>query len=364
MEAFYRETGGAVVWGTLRLGMKLEKAAWQKMVSAPYRQKLTPALFQYRLIEKARKAARRIILPESTEIRTLKAARICAEQGFAQCVLIGNPAEITQVAKAHALSLPKTVEIISADQILEKNVALLVKLRAHKGMTETAARTLLQNDTVALATLLLYTGEVDGLVSGALHTTADTIRPALQIIKMQEGMRRVSSIFFMCLPEEVVVYGDCAVNPNPTAEDLADIAIQSADSAAKFGIDPHVAMISYSTKDSGTGPDVDKVKEAVRLISSRRPDLKVDGPLQYDAAVDKETGLRKAPHSLVAGSANVFIFPDLNTGNTVYKAVQRTNRINCIGPMLQGLRKPVNDLSRGCSVEDIVYTIALTAVQA
>jgi phosphate acetyltransferase len=211
---------------------------------------------------------------------------------------------------------------------------------------------------------MLALGEVDGLVSGAVHSTANTIRPALQIIKTRPGARAVSSIFFMCLPEQVLVYGDCAVIPDPDAEGLADIAIQSADSAARFGIEPRVAMISYSTGESGSGSDVDKVREATRIAHEKRPDLMLDGPLQYDAAAIAEVAATKAPGSAVAGRATVFVFPDLNTGNTTYKAVQRSAHVISIGPMLQGLRRPVNDLSRGALVEDIVYTIALTAIQA
>jgi len=215
-----------------------------------------------------------------------------------------------------------------------------------------------------LGTMMLAMDEVDGLVSGALHTTANTVRPAFQLIGTSESAELVSSIFFMCLPDEVVVYGDCAINPEPNSEELADIAIQSADSAARFGLEPRVAMISYSTGESGTGSDVEKVRQATAIVRQRRPDLIVDGPLQYDAAAIVSVGHSKAPKSQVAGKANVFIFPDLNTGNTTYKAVQRSAHVVSIGPMLQGLRKPVNDLSRGARVEDIVYTIALTAIQA
>ena len=219
-------------------------------------------------------------------------------------------------------------------------------------------------DTVMLGTMMLERGEVDGLVSGAVHTTANTIRPALQLIKTRPGVRVVSSVFFMCLPEQVLVYGDCAINPDPTPAELADIAVQSADSALAFGIPARVAMLSYSTGASGTGSDVDKVREATRLAQELRPDLLIDGPLQYDAAAIREVAKSKAPDSQVAGRATVFIFPDLNTGNTTYKAVQRSAEVVSIGPMLQGLRKPVNDLSRGALVEDIVYTVALTAIQA
>jgi phosphate acetyltransferase len=215
-----------------------------------------------------------------------------------------------------------------------------------------------------LATLMEALDEMDGLVSGAVHTTANTIRPALQLIKTHEQARIVSSVFFMCLPDQVRVYGDCAVNPDPNAEELADIAIQSADSATTFGITPKVAMVSYSTGDSGTGDDVEKVRKATAIARKRRPDLIIDGPLQYDAAATESVAKSKAPNSPVAGKATVFVFPDLNTGNTTYKAVQRSANVVSIGPMLQGLRKPVNDLSRGALVDDIVFTIALTAIQA
>ena len=217
---------------------------------------------------------------------------------------------------------------------------------------------------MVLGTVMLALGEVDGLVSGAVHTTANTVRPALQLIKTAPGSSIVSSIFFMLMPDQVLVYGDCAINPDPTAVELAEIALQSADSARAFGIEPRVAMLSYSTGSSGTGDDVEKVREATKLVRQRRPDLIVDGPLQYDAASVESVGRQKAPGSLAAGRANVFIFPDLNTGNTTYKAVQRTANVVSVGPMLQGLNKPVNDLSRGALVDDIVYTIALTAIQA
>jgi phosphate acetyltransferase len=229
-------------------------------------------------------------------------------------------------------------------------------------VTEHEAAEMLE-DNVWLGTMMLALGEVDGLVSGAVHSTANTIRPALQVIKTKDGARVVSSVFFMCLPEQVVVYGDCAVNVDPDATTLADIAIQSADSAARFGIEPRVAMISYSTGTSGAGADVDKVREATRLARERRPELVIDGPMQYDAAANAEVAKIKAPNSPVAGRATVFVFPDLNTGNTTYKAVQRSANVVSIGPMLQGLRRPVNDLSRGALVEDVLYTIAITAIQ-
>jgi len=230
-------------------------------------------------------------------------------------------------------------------------------------MTEVVAREKLQ-DSVFLGTMMLENDEVDGLVSGAVHTTANTIVPPFQIIKTAPDASIVSSVFFMLLPDQVLVYGDCAINPDPTAEQLAEIAIQSADSAAAFGIDPRVAMISYSTGESGKGADVDKVREATKIAQEKRPDLVIDGPLQYDAAIMENVAASKAPNSPVAGKATVFVFPDLNTGNTTYKAVQRSADLVSIGPMLQGMRKPVNDLSRGALVDDIVYTVALTAIQA
>jgi len=236
-------------------------------------------------------------------------------------------------------------------------------MRKHKNLTEEQASEALE-DTVMLGTVMLALDEVDGLVSGAVHSSANTVRPALQIIKTAPGAKVVSSVFFMCLPEQVLVYGDCAINPDPDADALADIAVQSAKSAENFGIPPRVALISYSTGESGSGAGVDKVRAATAKAKELRPDLLIDGPLQYDAASVADVAAKKAPDSKVAGRATVFVFPDLNTGNTTYKAVQRSANVISIGPMLQGLRKPVNDLSRGALVEDIVYTIAITAVQA
>ncbi|MCW2475889.1 MULTISPECIES: phosphate acetyltransferase [unclassified Symbiopectobacterium] len=325
--------------------------------------RLSPPAFRYQLTELARQAGKRVVLPEGDEPRTVKAASICAERGIAHCVLLGNPEEIQRVAAAQGVELGKGIEIVDPEAVRERYVPRLVELRKSKGMTEVVAREQLE-DNVVLGTLMLEQGEVDGLVSGAVHTTANTIRPPLQLIKTSPGSSLVSSVFFMLLPEQVFVYGDCAINPDPTAEQLAEIAIQSADSAAAFGIDPRVAMISYSTGNSGAGSDVEKVREATRLAQEKRPDLVIDGPLQYDAAVMADVAKSKAPNSPVAGQATVFIFPDLNTGNTTYKAVQRSADLISIGPMLQGMRKPVNDLSRGALVDDIVYTVALTAIQA
>lgn len=325
--------------------------------------RLSPPAFRYQLTELARKAKKRIVLPEGDEPRTVKAASICAERGIATCVLLGDPEEIRRVAAAQGVELGTGIELVNPKEVREIYVPRLVELRKNKGMTEVVAREQLE-DNVVLGTLMLEKGVVDGLVSGAVHTTANTIRPPLQLIKTAPGSSLVSSVFFMLLPEQVYVYGDCAINPDPTAEQLAEIAIQSADSAKAFGIDPRVAMISYSTGNSGAGSDVEKVREATRLAQEKRPDLIIDGPLQYDAAVMADVAKSKAPNSPVAGKATVFIFPDLNTGNTTYKAVQRSADLVSIGPMLQGMRKPVNDLSRGALVDDIVYTVALTAIQA
>ena len=325
--------------------------------------RLSPPAFRYQLTELARKACKRIVLPEGDEPRTVKAASLCAERGIAECVLLGNPEEIRRVAASQGIVLGTGIEIVDPIAVREEYVARLVELRKSKGMTEVVAREQLE-DNVVLGTLMLEKGEVDGLVSGAVHTTANTIRPPLQLIKTAPGSSLVSSVFFMLLPDQVLVYGDCAINPDPTAEQLSEIAIQSADSAAAFGIEPRVAMISYSTGNSGAGSDVEKVREATRLAQEKRPDLIIDGPLQYDAAIMADVAKSKAPNSPVAGQATVFIFPDLNTGNTTYKAVQRSADLVSIGPMLQGMRKPVNDLSRGALVDDIVYTVALTAIQS
>ncbi|MDF2786057.1 MAG: phosphate acetyltransferase [Pantoea eucrina] len=325
--------------------------------------RLSPPAFRYQLTELARKAGKRIVLPEGDEPRTVKAAAICAERGIATCVLLGNPDEIQRVAAAQGVELGTGIEIVDPEVVRGNYVPRLVELRKSKGMTEVVAEEQLE-DNVVLGTMMLESGEVDGLVSGAVHTTANTIRPPLQLIKTAPGSSLVSSVFFMLLPEQVLVYGDCAINPDPNPEQLAEIAIQSADSASAFGIDPRVAMISYSTGNSGAGSDVEKVREATRIAQEKRPDLVIDGPLQYDAAIMEDVARSKAPNSAVAGRATVFIFPDLNTGNTTYKAVQRSADLISIGPMLQGMRKPVNDLSRGALVDDIVYTIALTAIQS
>ncbi|WP_299581089.1 phosphate acetyltransferase [uncultured Microbulbifer sp.] len=325
--------------------------------------RIAPPAFRYHLTELARRAPKRIVLPEGEEPRTIRAALACTDRDIAKPVLLGRPETIGRVAEQQGLKLNNNVEIINPEDVRENYIEPMVTLRKSKGLTQVVAKEQLR-DNVVLGTMMLALDEVDGLVSGAIHTTANTIRPALQLIKAAPGEELVSSIFFMLLPDQVLVYGDCAINPDPNARQLASIAIQSADSAAAFGIEPRVAMISYSTGTSGTGSDVDKVREATQIARQRRPELIIDGPLQYDAALIENVAEQKAPDSPVAGHATVFIFPDLNTGNTTYKAVQRSADLVSIGPMLQGLRKPVNDLSRGALVDDIVYTIALTAIQA
>lgn len=325
--------------------------------------RLSPSAFRHQLVKKSQQAKKRIVLPEGSEPRTVEAACICQSRGIANCVLLAKRSDVEQVAKNRDLTLPEGLEIIDPDSLdMSKYIAAIVERRKGKTSEDVAAEYL--KDTVYLGTIMLQLDEVDGLVSGAIHTTANTVRPAFQLIKTAPQYSLVSSVFFMLLPEQVVVYGDCAINPDPNAEELAEIAIQSAQSAAAFGIDPKVAMISYSTGSSGTGADVEKVARATQIVRERAPNLKVDGPLQYDAASVMSVGKQKAPDSPVAGQANVFIFPDLNTGNTTYKAVQRSANVISVGPMLQGLNKPVNDLSRGALVDDIIYTIALTAIQA
>ncbi len=334
----------------------------QRRVESELEIRMSPAAFRHQLTKRARAANKRIILPEGDEPRTVVAAAACQQRGLAQCVLIGNPEEVQHVAERQSVDLTG-VEIIDPELVREKYVPTLMEMRKHKNLSEKEAREALE-DTVMLGTIMLALDEVDGLVSGAVHSSANTIRPALQLIKTSPGAKVVSSVFFMCLPDQVLVYGDCAVNPDPNAENLADIALQSAESAKNFGIPPRVALISYSTGQSGSGADVEKVRAATTLAKDARPDLLIDGPLQYDAAAVSDVAEKKAPDSKVAGQATVFVFPDLNTGNTTYKAVQRAANVISIGPMLQGLRKPVNDLSRGALVDDIVYTIAITAIQA
>ncbi len=325
---------------------------------------VTPLMFQYGLVERARSAPRRVVLPEGSEPRVLRAAATVLRRGIADLTLLGDEAEIRSVATDIGVDVSAAQIIDPATSDLRESFAQeYARLRAHKGVTLDAALDVV-TDVSYFGTFMVHQQLADGMVSGAVHTTAHTIRPSFEIIKTKPGTSIVSSVFFMCLADRVLVYGDCAVNPNPDAEQLADIAISSADTAAQFGVEPRVAMLSYSTGASGAGEDVERVRTATDLVRQRRPDLSVEGPIQYDAAVDLSVAQTKLPDSSVAGRATVFIFPDLNTGNNTYKAVQRSANALAIGPVLQGLNKPVNDLSRGALVDDIINTVAITAIQA
>jgi phosphate acetyltransferase len=324
---------------------------------------LTPALFRQQLIHKAKSDLKTILLPEGTEPRVIEAAILCYSRKIARPILLGDIDEITIIANNLGYDLPPELEIIHPKSIIQDYISALVELRKHKGMDVNIAKEQLK-DNIVLATTMLATGAADGMVAGTINTTANTIRPALQLIKKQKDISLVSSIFFMCLPNQVIIYGDCAINTDPTASELADIAIQSASSAEHFGIKAKVAMLSYATGSSGSGSEVDKVIAATNIVKKQCPNIIIDGPLQYDAATNSDVAIKKAANSPVAGSATVCIFPNLNAGNTTYKAVQRSTNALCIGPMLQGLSKPVNDLSRGATIEDIVFTIVITAIQA
>ncbi len=325
---------------------------------------VTPAMFRARLMERARAQRRTVVLPESGDERVLRAAEELVNLDVADLVLLGDPAEVA--ARAGQLGVDLTgVDVVdpASSPLLPELAAAYARARAHKGVTEAAARDVVVDPTY-FGTMMVATGSADGMVSGATHTTATTIRPALEVIKTVPGVSRVSGAFLMCMPEQVLVFADCAVNLDPTAEELADIALTTAATAEAFGVVPAVAMLSYSTGSSGAGADVDKVRAATQIVATRRPGLPLAGPIQYDAAVDPATGAAKLPDNPVAGHATVLVFPDLNTGNTTYKAVQRSAGAVAVGPVLQGLRRPVNDLSRGCTVADIVSTVAITAVQA
>jgi phosphate acetyltransferase len=329
--------------------------------------RVTPLMFEYDLVERARADQRQIVLPEGTEERILRATETVLRRGIARIILLGPPAEVHRRAAGLGLDI-RAAEVIDpaaaeTGALLDRLAAGYAEARTHKGVTLQQARDLV-TDPSYFGTLMVHQKLADGLVSGAAHTTAHTIRPAFEVIRTAPGTAIVSSVFFMCLADRVLVYGDCAVNPNPDAEQLADIAVSSAGTAERFGIEPRIAMLSYSTGESGSGAAVEKVRIASRLVRERRPDLRLDGPIQYDAAVDASVAHTKLPGSDVAGQATVFIFPDLNTGNNTYKAVQRSAGALAIGPVLQGLRRPVNDLSRGCTVADIVDTVAITAIQA
>ncbi|MEU2063895.1 phosphate acetyltransferase [Streptomyces sp. NPDC013455] len=335
-----------------------------RRVSAPSSGRVTPMMFEHKLLEQARADKRRVVLPEGTEERVLHAAEVLLRRGVCDLTLLGPVDLIRKKAADLGIDLGDTQLIDPATSELRDAFAeQYAGLRAHKGVTVELAYDVV-SDVNYFGTLMVQEGLADGMVSGSVHSTAATIRPAFEIIKTRPESSIVSSVFFMCLADKVLVYGDCAVNPDPNAEQLADIAVQSAGTAAQFGVEPRIAMLSYSTGTSGSGADVDKVREATELARSRRPDLKIEGPIQYDAAVEPSVAATKLPGSEVAGQASVLIFPDLNTGNNTYKAVQRSAGAIAVGPVLQGLRKPVNDLSRGALVQDIVNTVAITAIQA
>ncbi|ANZ22407.1 phosphate acetyltransferase [Buchnera aphidicola (Diuraphis noxia)] len=328
-----------------------------------YKIKYSPKEFCYNLRLLSRQNNKRIILPESYEIRILKAVVECQKNNIAQCVLLGDQQKIFHIANKNNIDLNSNTEIINPNLIRNKYVSRFLELRKKKHIDKIFAQKQLK-DNIILATLMLENNEVDGLVCGSVNTTANTILPALQLIKTQDNTSLVSSIFLMLLPNKVLIYSDCAININPTSEELAEIAINSSNFLKIFKIKPRIAMLSYSTGYSGHGSTVEKVRQATCIIKNRQPNLIIDGPIQYDAAISKTVFKLKAPHSPIEGSANIFIFPDLNSGNIAYKAVQRSANILSIGPILQGLRKPVNDLSRGASVQDIIYTIALTSIQS
>ena len=327
---------------------------------------ITPHMFQYQLAKRAKSKIKHIVLCEGNDDRIITAASRLINQEIVKLTILGNVEEIAATVKRLGLRLDlKKVHIIDpvTSDHYEDYVQTLFELRKNKNINREMALDLM-TDVSYFGTMMVYKGHADGMVSGAVHTTQHTIRPALQFVKTKPGISTVSSVFFMCLPDRVSVFGDCAVNPDPTAEQLAEIAISSAESSRRFGIEPRIAMLSYSSGTSGEGADVDKVRQATEIVRQKRPDLHVEGPIQYDAAVDPAIGKQKMPGSKVAGQASVLIFPDLNTGNNTYKAVQRETGALAIGPMLQGLNKPINDLSRGCTVDDIFNTVIITAIQA
>jgi len=341
------------------------KALEKKIISFQTKT-ITPRMFQYQIVKRAKEHKKHIVLPEGDDDRILMAADTLIKQDVVDLTILGNKETISAALKRLNLSLDiEQVNIINpaTSERQDEYTATLYELRKNKNVSMQMARDLMQ-DVSYFGTMMVFKGEADGMVSGASHTTQHTIRPALQFVKTKPGVSTVSSVFFMCLPNRVSVFGDCAVNPKPTAEQLADIAISSSQTSKMFGIEPKVAMLSYSSGTSGEGEEVDKVRKATELVRQRMPDLKVEGPIQYDAAVDPSVGKKKMPDSKVAGQASVLIFPDLNTGNNTYKAVQRETGALAIGPILQGLNKPVNDLSRGCTVEDIFNTVVVTAIQA
>jgi phosphate acetyltransferase len=336
----------------------------QQRLALPRAARMTPLMFEYELIERAKADRRHIVLPEGNDDRILRAADVLLRRGVVDLTILGAPDEVRASAATLGVDIGAAQVVDPLSSPLRSDYAERYwELRKHKGMTEEGAFDAIA-DPSYFGTSMVQAGAVDGMVSGAAHTTADTIRPAFEIIRSRPGVSVVSSVFFMCLADRVLVYGDCAVNPRPNAEQLADIAVSSAETAASFGVDVRIAMLSYSTGQSGRGEEVETVRHATEIVREARPDLKVEGPIQYDAAVDTDVAQLKMPGSEVAGRATVFIFPDLDTGNVAYKAVQRSAGAVAVGPVLQGLRKPVNDLSRGCSVTDIVNTVAISAIQA
>ena len=327
---------------------------------------ITPRMFQYNLLLKAKHKKMHIVLPEGYDERILRATAKLVNQNVVEVTLLGTKAEVVKRVKEYGIALNfDKVNVVNPidSEHFDDYVTTYYELRKHKGINIAIAEDKMA-DVSFFGTMMVYKGHADGMVSGAVHTTQHTIIPALQFVKTKPGVSIVSSIFFMMLDDRVSVMGDCAINPNPTAAELAEIAISSADSSKAFGIEPKVAMLSYSSGTSGVGEDVERVREATAIVKKLRPEIKVEGPIQYDAAVDPSVGMKKLPGSEVAGKANVLIFPDLNTGNNTYKAVQRETGAVAIGPMLQGLNKPVNDLSRGCTTEDIYNTVIITAIQA
>jgi len=324
----------------------------------------TPKMFEFSLIKRARTHVQTIVLPEGNDERILKAAEILIHRDAVKIILLGNVQSIKNKIQALGLVL-NDAKIIDPNhsKLLTDYADTYYQLRKHKGITPDNARDVMSAVNY-YGTMMVYKGHADGMVSGAVHSTLNTVRPALEFVKTKPGSTIMSSVFFMCLEDRVLAYGDCAVNPRPTAEQLAEIAIESSRTAELFGIKPYVAMLSYSSGTSGIGEEVDKVKKATEIAHRLAPDLLLEGPIQYDAAVDPVVAATKMPGSKVAGKATVFIFPDLNTGNNTYKAVQRSAKAVAIGPIMQGLNKPVNDLSRGCIVTDIVNTVAITAIQA
>jgi len=332
-------------------------------LNANYDNIMTPFMFEHYIFQKAKENMKNIVLPESKDERILQASCFLQNKEIVNITLLGNKDEIINKSKSLGLDASNINIVNPQTSKLKKDmIKELYQIRKHKGITKEQAIDLLE-DMTYFATMMVHMGYADGMVSGAIHTTANTIRPALQIIKCEENIDIVSSVFFMCMDTKVLLFGDCAINQNPNAQELAQIAISSAKLSRQFSIEPKIAMMSYSSGGSGAGKDVEKVQEATKIVQQQK-DILVEGPLQYDSAIDKKVGQLKMPNSKVAGVANILIFPDLNTGNNTYKAVQRSSNAIAIGPVLQGLKKPINDLSRGCNIKDIINTVIITAIQA